>query len=386
MTNARETIAATPTPASGREGRSVLPYVRWMEAQGIPMYTGHYVEDLRTLPLGRWRERECKAAFLRFVGQEGVSEARVTEIPPGQTLPPLKFTLDEVVYVIDGRGLTTVWAAEGAPPATFEWEKRSMFLLPRGSTHQFSNMQGDKPARLLQRNFLPLAMSLIPDPSFFFDSLALSSAALASDSANFYSEAKVVKSNDSAGRPGWMEWYGNFFPDMLAWDRLAPYRDRGAGGHSVAINFSGSELSARMSIFPVGTYKKAHRHGPGRVIVIPGGDGYSVMWEEGGERAVVPWHEGSVFSPPDRWFHQHFNTGEIPARYLRPVSSGALPQFSGRSEKVEDRAKDQIEYVSEDPWVRENFEKELAKKGLKSLMPEEAYRDPDYTWKYSEDD
>jgi hypothetical protein len=31
-------------------------------------------------------------------------------------------------------------------------------------------------------------------------------------------------------------------------------------------------------------------------------------------------------------------------------------QFHSYAEKVEDRAKDQIEYVNEDKWVREKFE------------------------------
>jgi len=35
----------------------------------------------------------------------------------------------------------------------------------------------------------------------------------------------------------------------------------------------------------------------------------------------------------------------------------------------------QIEYVDEDAWIRKKFEQELAKNGLTSLMPEEAYRD-----------
>jgi hypothetical protein len=31
--------------------------------------------------------------------------------------------------------------------------------------------------------------------------------------------------------------------------------------------------------------------------------------------------------------------------------------------------------------VRQYFEEELGKRGLKSLMPEQAYQDPDYEWK-----
>ncbi len=69
-----------------------------------------------------------------------------------------------------------------------------------------------------------------------------------------------------------------------------------------------------MAVFPALTYKKAHRHRPGAVITILAGEGYSVMWQEGKEKVVIPWHEDSVFVPPDRWFHQHFNTSSSPTR------------------------------------------------------------------------
>jgi hypothetical protein len=49
---------------------------------------------------------------------------------------------------------------------------------------------------------------------------------------------------------------------------------------------------------------------------------------------------------------------------------------------VEDRARDQIEYTDEDPSVRGGIQDELAKRGLTSLMPEEAYRNRDYEWAY----
>jgi len=140
-------------------------------------------------------------------------------------------------------------------------------------------------------------------------------------------------------------------------------------------------LRVHMSVFQARTYKKAHRHGPGRVIIIPAGEGYSVLWEEGSEKIVVPWHEGSVFVPPNRWFHQHFNVGAAPARYL---ALHPLPQFSGHAEKVQDRVRDLVEYPDEEPWIREKFEEQLAQRGLTSLMPEEAYQNQAYEWAYGE--
>ena len=146
------------------------------------------------------------------------------------------------------------------------------------------------------------------------------------------------------------------------------------------MRFPGSEMSAHMSLFAARTYKKAHRHGPGRVIVIPAGEGYSILWEEGKEKIVVPWHEGSVFVPPNKWFHQHFNLGATPARYL---ALHPPMQFHGHAEKIEDRVKDQFEYPDEDPWIRQKFEAELAKRGHTSLMPEEAYKDKNFEFSAS---
>jgi len=353
-------------------------YDLWMESIGIPIHKGYYIGDLRTLELGWWEERQCKAAFFQLMGQEGVSSARVTEIAPGKTLPPLKFALDELVYVAEGRGLTTVWLREGGPKKTFEWQSHSLFLLPHNHYHQLSNMQGDKPVRLLHYSYLPLAMSAIQDPSFFFHNPYETPDLVSGANGEFYSEAKLIQGQGGDELLGLRAfWYGNFFPDMRAWDKLDANRKRGAGGKSVFIQFPDSELSAHMSVFAAQTYKKAHRHGPGRVIVIPAGEGDSVMWEEGKEKIVVPWHECSVFVPPNRWFHQHFNAGGQPARYL---ALHPPMQFHGHAEKIEDRAKDQIEYPDEDRWIRQKFEAELAKRSLRSLMPDQAYTDRDYEW------
>ena len=39
-----------------------------------------------------------------------------------------------------------------------------------------------------------------------------------------------------------------------------------------------------------------------------------------------------------------------------------------------------IEYVDEDPWIREKFEGELGQRGQSTLMPEDAYKVMTYNW------
>src|SRR5262245_39418320 len=114
-----------------------------MESTGLPIYRGHGVDNLRTAELGWWPERECNAAFLEIAGTEGLTEGRVQEIPAGKSLPPIRYAVDELVYVIDGQGTCSVWT-EGRPKKTFEWQKFSLFLLPGSVTYQLNNMQGDR--------------------------------------------------------------------------------------------------------------------------------------------------------------------------------------------------------------------------------------------------
>jgi oxalate decarboxylase/phosphoglucose isomerase-like protein (cupin superfamily) len=386
LDNRSAPVAVAPAQQSAAEPRTKFVYDEWLESRGVPVHKGYFVRDARTLELGWWDERKCNTAFIQLAGQEGVSEARVTEIQPGETLPPYKMALDEVVYVLSGRGVTSVWSDDGAAPRTFEWQDRALFLIPHNHHRQFGNMQGDKTVRLLHYCYLPLALTVVPDPDFFLNNPYKVNPNQYTQRQDFYSEAKIISDPSGLRWGGGSRgprafWYGNFFPDMRAWDKLDPLVHRGAGGKSVTIQFAGSDMSCHMSVFPVGTYKKAHRHGPGRVIVIPGGEGYSLMWPEGQERVIVPWQEAALFVPPNKWFHQHFNLGSTPARYLAlhpPV------QFYGHAEKVEDRVKDTIEYVNEDPWVRQYFEEELAKRGNKSHMPEECYTNPDYVFQTRE--
>jgi quercetin dioxygenase-like cupin family protein len=366
------------TPTRGPVMRRALPYDEWMKSTGLPVYGGHFVANPITAELAEWPERGVKAAFIQLMGMEGVCEARITEIPPGSSSKPFKMAFGEVVYVLEGQGLCTVWAADG-PKQTFEWQKHSLFLLPRNCWHQFSNARGDRPARLLNYNHLPLAMSTVPDRDFQFCG-PLEEPDRLYGLEEFYAEAVMMTREGGGGKRGQgTYWRANFIPNMNSWDKLVPFWGRGAGGMVVRVEFPGGDMDCHMSVFDPQLYKKAHKHGPGRVIVIPKGEGYSVLWPGPGvegERAICPWSEGTIFVPPDNWYHQHFNTGTGEGRYL---ALHALPQFSGNPYRH------QIEYPDEDPWIREHYEEEIAKKGLKSKMPSEAYADRNWEWNYGDD-
>ena len=371
---------ASTTPAPGAPmnnfGRGKSAYEQWAESLELPIHRGYYVEDIRTCEVGHWEERGINGAILLMAGQEGQSEVRVSEIPPGTTSKPISFALDEIVYVADGRGLTTVSPDKGSTGKTFEWQKHSLFLLPRGYTHTFSNTSGNQPARLLHYNVLPSSMDRLPDPDFFLKNNYLDPNLLSED--GFYSEAKVVQTSEQETRGGAF-WSGNFFPDMRAWDNLVPFKGRGAGGHVVWIRYPKAPLWNHMSVFGTRTYKKGHRHGPGTLIVIPQGEGFSYMWPAGKEKVYIPWHEASVFVPPNMWFHQHFNVSDHDDRYLAFHSPGR-----GNTEALVDPASNQIEYDKEDPIVRQTFEKRLAENGLTTLMPDECYKIPGYEWEYGD--
>ncbi|HLY66750.1 MAG TPA: ethanolamine ammonia lyase-activating protein, partial [Chloroflexota bacterium] len=166
----------------------------------------------------------------------------------------------------------------------------------------------------------------------------------------------------------------NFVPDTHNME-LYGWKERGAGGRNIMFELAHNTMAAHISEFPVGTYKKAHRHGPGAHVIILSGEGYSLLWPEGQEVKEVPWHQGSMVVPPENWFHQHFNKGAEPARYLalrwgsQRYDTGQA--FSGDSERADVSVTQgglQIEYEDEDRKIHKIFEEHLQKAGAQCRM------------------
>ena len=131
-----------------------------------------------------------------------------------------------------------------------------------------------------------------------------------------------------------------------------------------------STVRSHASSWPVGTYKKAHRHGPGIHIVLLRGEGYSLMWKEGEPVQKVPWKPGTMFVPPEMWFHQHFNTGAEPCLFLAIGWGSEKPKAGGGAYvyKSVKEGGDQIEYEDEDPDIHKEFEEAVAASGAQCGM------------------
>jgi predicted metal-dependent enzyme (double-stranded beta helix superfamily) len=346
---------------SGNELGAQTTYQLFLEREGVPALGGFHVEDINHVDLSPWPRVGGRGVYLNLEGSEGVNNCYISEIAPGKSLEPQKHMFEALIYVASGHGATTIWQADGKKQ-TFEWGEGSLFSPPLNAWYQHFNGQGDKPVRLLAMTNAPTVLNLYHNIDFVFNCDYHFADRYAGEEDFFSGQAKI---------PGVGFHDTNFIRDVRSYE-LPERNDRGAGGKMLMIEMSNNVMSAHISQFPVGTYKKAHRHGAGAHVIILKGEGFSVMWKEGDDIKRYNWRAGTLMVPPERQFHQHFNAGGEPARYLalKPFSSRKFPGLRkqwGTSESVK-LGGDQIEYEDEDPRIRAMFEAELGKRGVTSQM------------------
>jgi len=335
-------------------------YQKWLKTEGIPIIRDFFIKDLRKVPLEPWERKGGRGVYLNLIGTGEANDAYICEIAPGKSLKPQKHLFEEMVYIIEGRGATSVWTKNGKKQ-TFEWQPGSLFAPPLNTWHQLFNGSGSEPVRYLAVTSAPVVINLFHNLDFVFANGFEFGDRFTGEEEYFSGKGKAY-----AGRL----WDTNFVPDVRGM-ALQEWRERGAGGKNIMLELSENSMAAHISEFPVGTYKKAHRHGPGAHVVIIGGKGYSLLWPEGSPIQRFDWEDGSIVVPPDHWFHQHFNTGREPARYLALRWGSKKFQGLRKAYGVDEDVKkggSQIEYRDEDPKIHQEFEAALAKNGVRCAM------------------
>jgi oxalate decarboxylase/phosphoglucose isomerase-like protein (cupin superfamily) len=335
------------------------PYTRFVQSEGLDIISAHYVANLNTVELKPWARRGGLGVFVNHEASRTSNDCYVCEIAPGKTLAPQRQLFEEMILVLSGRGSTAVWNDAGQR-ISFEWQAGALFAIPLNTWHQHFNGSGKDAARFVAVTNAPPVINLYEDIDFVFNT--------AHDFKNRF-----------AGEPDYFSAKGeqkglllqtNFVADAVNLPLISA-AERGAGGGHIRFNMAKGSMNSHISQFPVGTYKKGHCHGPGAHVIILSGEGFSLMWAEGEEPRRYDWQVGSMIVPPNMWFHQHFNSGTTPARYLAFKHEGvAIRNAQGVPKAWISRrlGGDQIDYADESPMIRTMFADELAKHGLDPRM------------------
>jgi mannose-6-phosphate isomerase-like protein (cupin superfamily) len=348
------------------------PYLEWIESEGIKRIIEYKFEDLDQVELGPWERKGGKGAVINIPSGALPNDCHLIEVKPGGKSEPEHHMYEEVMYVVSGRGATSVWHDDGQK-STFEWAAGSLVVIPLNATYQHFNGSGADPARYVSMTNAPPVMRMFKSTDFIFNNPYNFNDRFSGDNEDYFNGQGTLYKRKGT-KFGTM-WKTNFVPNADVM-KLWQYKDRGAGGINTHFDLANNVTGTHISEFPVGTYKKGHKHGPGAHLVILGGQGFSALWwdNEKKEYEIAPWKKGGmVIVPADGTYHQHFNTGTEPARYLALRPGDGQPSGWGESNVSIKEGGMQIEYEDEDIEIHQLFEAELARNGapcrMKAFIP-----------------
>jgi len=340
-------------------------YEDWLEKEGVLVHKEFYFPQLSQIELGPWERKGGKGAVVHIDYRHMPNDCHVVEINPGGKSAPEHHMYETNFYVVSGRGACSVWT-DDKHKYSFEWKAGSLFAIPLNANYQFFNGSGTEPARYICTTNAPVMMRLFRDNDFIFNNDHQFKNRF-SDNEDFFSGGGKL-----FNKRVWESAFIPNAPDML----LYGWKERGAGGINAMLAMAKNNMGNHISEFPIGTYKKAHRHGPGAHLVLLSGDaGYSLIWTKDDRSDMIKcdWQVGTmVIVPSDGTYHQHFNAGTKRARYLalRSGDGGFMDPnapWAGADADIKNGGW-QVEYKDEDREIHEIFEKELAKKGAQCNM------------------
>ncbi len=358
--------------AQAEPGYLVDPYKDWAEGEGIPIHLdfGH---DLLALETGPWDRYGARGCFAHTKGMGDFMSNYVLEVEPRKNTEVVRHLYEAFFFVLAGHGSAVVWLPDGSR-RTFEFGPKALFAIPLNCKYQIFNGSGSEPVRLSVTNDAPLTINLYHNLDFVFENDFAFTDRVA-DPKYFDGEGQHNVYNKSSVKVQNV-WETNFVHDLTSF-KLYEFEGRGKGSMNVNFVLAEGTMHSHVSQMPVGRYKKGHRHAAGTHVHAVDGSGYSLLWYEGDEEFVeLPWRHGIMYTPPFWMYHQHFNTGDTPARYVAcSLGSRRYPFIALRRRSAEgagavsvSKGGRQIEYEEQDPRVHRKFLDELAKTGVPSEM------------------
>ncbi len=350
------------------------PYYNWQLDEEIPIVNGLVIDDLNDVELGPWDRMGGKGAFVNLgTKPSATTSAYLCEIEAGGSLKPQSHLFEQYMYVVSGRGATTVWV-EDRPKQLIEWQEGSFIAIPLNARHQHFNTSAE-PARFLVYHDMPTVMSQFRNDRFVFENNFVFDDRFSGEDGYFNGEGTL----QSVPGKSFRVWHTNFVPDARG-IKLYEWNERGAGGLNIMLEMASSKIHTHISQFPVGTYKKSHVDprvrgtdpGGGSYLMILDGVGFTLVWGPGDTGFKrIDWKRNSLLISPSGWYHQHFNIGPTPARYLAMVggvNGGREARQTSFADVSEREGGGQVEYEDENPEIHRIFEEAVHQHGATCRM------------------
>jgi quercetin dioxygenase-like cupin family protein len=377
----------------GKFGQPKTEYDRFMDADGIPVFRGIGISKVQNLPLHDWPRMGGRGHYIQLHGTEGKWGCYVVEVPGAGALNVEKHLYEEIFLVVEGRGSTEVWLEEGGKKHVFEWQQGSLFSIPVNAYHRIVNATSS-PALLLAGTTAPNLMDLVGNREFIFN-CPYNFTDRYSASDDFYRPSEDLEPDPIRGLAMRRT---NLVPDVMNCELPLDNR-RSPGYRRVEPFMTGNKFYLWLGEHQTGRYSKGHAHTSAAVLICVKGKGYTYTWPE--KCGVNPWKDGHadqvkrvdyepvgmVSAAPGgaRWYHQHFNTSNEPFRlsaWFGPNHPSMVTGLPPGEKQIDYTAMDvteggtSIPYWMEDPFLREEFERNIALNQAKSRMEDSLYDKP----------
>ena len=328
------------------------PYDRFLEREAIPVVRGYFVEDLKELEVKPWKRMGALGCYLNM-GNQQETDAYVCEIPPASQTLPQRHLCETLIYIVTGRGATTVWNNE-KHKRSFEWSAGAIFAIPLNVAYQHFNVSKDEPVKFLAGTNLPHLLNLFHNEDFIFRNPFEFIDRFDNDPDFFRKSERLMTRG----------WETNLVPDVNTFP-LDEYPMKGKGVRIMRFGIAGTVYGCHIQEFPVGSRSTFHRHGPGAIVCVTQGTGFAMVWrEEDKERTRFKIGPGAIYSPGELMYHGHFNTGPTPMRHF--AMRGRSPRHS--FDRYRPRLYDMLPFDEEPPEVHREYLAELARNGIKEAV------------------
>ena len=314
-------------------------YEDWALGEGVPIYRGNNV-SLNALETQLWPRFGLRGAMCHLDGRCGFLTVFVMDIDAAFSAPQ-KHLYEEICYVLRGEGETEIVSGDGSQ-RTITWKKGCLFSAPMNAQYRHRSKGG---ARIVCFNDLRYLMNLYRNERFLFAS-------------------------------------PNAFPERGEGEIICGLASLPVGEalwpneRTTALSLANGSIGVDIVEIESGAYGQARRQAFGSLVLAIAGEGMSLSWTDYDEPASeVRWVEGELVSPVSLSFHQHFNIGAAPARFLRiEFGSKDYPilrprAFAYGEKSVYASGAAQIPYAGEHPQIRQSWLHLLRARGVASRMP-----------------